>query len=105
MDKGTVILSLKVFQRSASGKGRTVVDFGGSDHVTDHFAGVVERHNASISAFVISVNPVFPMVFVASFVMKPGLTVAVYLSTYGKRGSTAIIIFNTFPKFSGRKFT
>ena len=86
------------------GKIFAVVNYSGGDHVADHFAGVFEGHNAAVTAPVISVDPVFPVMFVAAFMVKPGFAETVDFPADRKGRAMAVVIFYTFPKFCGRKF-
>ena len=104
MDELAVSLALKIFQRPAQGEIFAIVYFSSSDHVTDHLAGIFEGHEAFITALIVAIDPVFPMMFITAFVVKPGFAETVDFPADCKGRTVAVVIFYTFPKFCGREF-
>ena len=73
----SIVLSFKIGQRTAVCKVFSIVDFCCGDHITDHFAGIGEGHETAVTTFVLTIDPVLPVMFVTAFVMHPCFTVAI----------------------------
>lgn len=105
MDELAVGLGFEIFERAVQGIVLTFIHLAGRDHVADHFTGIFEWNDAAIAAGYVAIDPIFPVVSVASLVMQPGFAVAVEFTAYCQRRTVSIVIFHAFDKFGRGKFT
>ena len=104
MNKLSIGLGFKIFQWAIQCVLASFINFAGGNHVANHFAGIFKWYNAAMTSCYIGINPIFPVVFVAPLMVKPGFAVAIDFAADCKRRAMAIVIFYTFNKFGRSKF-
>ena len=104
MDKPVTLSTKKVFIRMCLGVVFTLIDFTCGYPVAKHFGNVANRHfnRADLSFHRVIVCPIFEMMLVSAFVMKPCCTVAFFASLGFIGAMGAAVIFCPLPKFYGR---